>query len=140
VSELVCRDSFATSGGSTPISLLAGVQMSEQSFFHSLKFLPKIVTLPEPILHQREVVVEVPKRLVLLRQSELVLVNEDSTEKVVALGLARRAALGTFPTLAERILGLYDVGLPTWFGGRPPVIDERPCDYEEDGLKAWRIR
>jgi hypothetical protein len=113
--------------------------MSEQFFYVYLKFVPKIVTLTGPILHLREVVVEVPKRLVQLRQSELVLVNEDPGEKTIALDLARRAALGTFPTVAERILGLYDENVPTWYEDRPHVMNERPCDHEQNGTRAWRI-
>ena len=38
--------------------------MSEQFFYVHLKFIPKIVTLTVTILRQREVVVEVSKRLI----------------------------------------------------------------------------
>ena len=114
--------------------------MSEQFFYVYLEFVPKIVTLTEPILRQREVVVEVSKRLVQLRYSELVLVNDENPmEKEVALNLARRVALGTFPTVAERILALYNENAPLWYEDRPHVMNERPCDYEENGIKAWRI-
>jgi hypothetical protein len=111
--------------------------MSEQFFYVYLKFLPKIVTLTVEILHRREVVVEIPKRLVQLRQSEFV--NDYPGEKAIALDLARRTALGTFPSFAERILGLYDEGAPTWHEDRPRVMNDRPCDNEENGTKAWRI-
>ena len=67
---------------------------------------------PTRLLRRRDVVVEVPKRLVQLRQSELV--NENLGEKAIALDLARRAAIGAFPTVAEQILGLYDEAAPTW--------------------------
>ena len=39
-------------------------KMSEQFFYVHLKFIPKIVTLTVTILRQREVVVEVSKRLI----------------------------------------------------------------------------
>jgi hypothetical protein len=39
-------------------------KMSEQFFYIHLKFIPKIVTLTVTILRQREVVVEVSKRLI----------------------------------------------------------------------------
>src|SRR5208283_3076871 len=81
-------------------------KMSEQFFYVSLKFIPKIVTLAVTILRQREVVVEVSKRLVQHSQSKLL--NENPGEKAIALDLARRVALDTFPTVAGRILGLYD--------------------------------
>jgi hypothetical protein len=113
--------------------------MSEQFFYVYLKFIPKIVTLAEPMLRQREVIVEVSKRLVLLRQADPALVKENLTEKSIALELARRAALGTFPTVAQRILGLYDQNEPTWYEDQPPIINERPCDYEDNGTRAWRV-
>ena len=71
--------------------------MSVQFFYVHLKFIPKIVTLTAPMLRRRDVVVEVPKRLAQLRQSELE--NENPGEQAIALDLARRAALGTFPTV-----------------------------------------
>jgi hypothetical protein len=110
--------------------------MSEQFFYVHLKFIPKIVTLEVPILRQREVVVEVSKRLVQHRQSEL---PENPGEKAIALDIARRVALGTFPTVAERILGLYDEEAPSWPEQRHHIMNERPCDHEENSTRAWRI-
>ena len=52
--------------------------------------------------------------------------------------LARRAALGTFPTVAERVLGLYHEDA-IWYEDQPPVMNERPCDNEEDGTRSWEI-
>lgn len=111
--------------------------MSEQFFYVQLKFVPKIITLTGAILRQREVVVEVSKRLVQLAQLDRI--GENRGEKAIAFDLARRAALDTFPTVAERILGLYDQDSPTWYENRPHVMNERPCDCEENGIKAWRI-
>ena len=111
--------------------------MSQQFFYVHLKFIPKIVTLEVPILRQREVVVEVSKRLVPHSQSKLL--NENPGEKAIALDLARRVALDTFPTVAGRILGLYDEAAPTWHEQRHHVMNERPCDHEENGTRAWRI-
>jgi hypothetical protein len=107
--------------------------MSEQFFYVELKFIPKIVTIAGAILRQREVVVEVPKDLLHCRQSELI------DENAIALDLARRAALGTFPTFPERVVGLYDEELPIWFEERYQVMNDRPCDYEENGTRAWKI-
>ena len=110
--------------------------MLKQFFYVHLKFIPKIVTLEESIFCQREVVVEIWKSLVQHRQSEL---YEDPGEKAIALNIARRAALGTFPTVAERILGLYDEEAPSWHEHRHQVMNERPCDNEENSTRAWRI-
>ena len=106
--------------------------LSEQFFYVELKFIPKIVIIVEAILRQREVVVQVPKDLLHGKQSELVDGN------ATALDLARRAAFGTFPTLAERVVGLYDEESPIWFEERHQVMNDRPCDYEENGTRAWK--
>jgi hypothetical protein len=111
--------------------------VSEQFFYVHLKFIPKIGTPTVPVTQQQEAVVEVLKDLVQRKQSELV--NENPGEEVVALDLARRAALATFPSVAEWVIGLYDEDPPTWHKDRPHVMNERPCDHEENGIKAWRI-
>ena len=65
-------------------------------------------------------------------------VNE-SLEEVVALDLAKMAALNTFPTEAERVVDLYDERPPIWHPDPPPIINERPCDHEENGIRTWRV-
>ncbi len=75
-----------------------------------------------PTTKQHAAVVAVPKDLVQRKQSEII--NENPTEKAIALDLARRTALGTFPTVQERVVGLYHehaiwyedlrTGLPSW--------------------------
>jgi hypothetical protein len=45
--------------------------------------------------------VEVPKDLVQRKQSEII--NDNPREKVIVLDLGRRAALGPFPTVPERV-------------------------------------
>ena len=54
---------------------------------------------------------EVPKDLV-QRKSELA---NESLKEVIALGLAKSAALGTFPSESERALDLYDEAPPIWY-------------------------
>jgi len=112
-------------------------KMSEHFFYVHLRFIPKMVTLAFPILRQREVVVEVPKDLAQHGLPELA--NQDLGEEAIALKLARRAALATFPSVAERVVGLYDEDAPSWNEQRYNVMDERPCDHEENGVRAWRI-
>ena len=86
--------------------------MSSQFFYVQLNFRPKIGADRMPLIKHHEAVVEVPKDLVQRRQSEIT--SENSREKVIVLELARRAALGTFPTLTERLIGLYDEDPPIW--------------------------
>ena len=96
--------------------------MSKQFFYLQLKFTPKI---GHTFTGERELLVEVPKDLV---QRESKSINENLRE-VIALDLAKSAALGTFPTESERALNLYDEASPIWYNDRPPVMNERPCDH-----------
>ena len=106
--------------------------MSDRFFYLQFKFIPKI---GHSFTDEREVVVEVPKDLV-QRKSESI--NEGLRE-VVALDLARRAALGTFPNESERAFDLYEEAPPIWYPDRLQVMNERACDHKENGTRAWRI-
>ncbi len=106
--------------------------MSVKFFYLQLKFIPKI---GHTFTDEREVAVEVPKGLVKRRSK---LINEGQME-VIALDLAKSAALGTFPTESERALDLYDENPANWYPDRPRVMNERACDHEENGTRAWRI-
>ena len=106
--------------------------MSKQFFYLQLKCTPKI---GHTFTGERELLVEVPKDLV---QHESKSINENLRE-VIALDIARRVALGTFPTEAERVVGLYHEDPPNWYPDRPQVMNERACDHEENGTRAWRI-
>ena len=108
--------------------------MSSRFFYVELKFTPRIRT--NRLAKQHKAVVEVPKDLVQRKQSEIISANP--REKAIALDLARRAALGTFPTVEERVVGLYHEAA-IWYEDRPPVMNERPCDHEENGTRAWKI-
>ena len=108
--------------------------MSSRFFYVQLKFTPRIRTIG--LRKQHGAVVEVPKDLVQRRQSEII--NENPSEKAIALDLARRAALATFLTVEERVVGLYHEDA-IWYENRPPVMNERPCDHEENGTRAWRV-
>ena len=110
--------------------------MSSRFFYVELKFIPKSGLKGLPMTKQHGAVVEVPKDLVQRKQSEIV--NGNFREKAIALDLARRAALGTFPTVEERVVGLYHEDA-IWYEDRPPVMDQRPCDHEENGIRAWKI-
>ena len=70
--------------------------MSDQFFYLQLKFTPKI---GHTFTDEREVFVEIPKKLV-QRRSESV---NESLKEVIALDLAKNAALSTFPTDVERV-------------------------------------
>jgi hypothetical protein len=69
-------------------------------------------------------------------------VDQDFTEKAAALDLARDVALKTaspFPAIGERAAGLYDEDPPIWYEYPHRVMNQRPCDHEERGIRAWKI-
>ncbi|MGA8656019.1 MAG: hypothetical protein WB586_07690 [Chthoniobacterales bacterium] len=114
--------------------------MSEQFFYVHLKLTPKSVSLAAPIGNPHEIIVEVPRGLLHRRQSDLV--GQDFTEKAMALDLARDVALKTatlFPAIGERAAGLYDEDPPMWYEYRHHVMNQRPCDHQERGIRAWKI-
>jgi hypothetical protein len=110
--------------------------MRGEYFYVRFRFSPKIGARTGTITRQHEVVVEVPKDLVQREQSEFM--NENPREKAIALDFARRAALATFSTGPERIVWPFDEDA-LWCADRHPVMYERPCDYEDNGTKAWKI-
>jgi hypothetical protein len=113
--------------------------MSSRFFYVQLKFTPKIRSYSGysvPRNRQHGAVVEVPKDLVQRKQSAII--KDNRSGKAIALDLARRAALGTFPTIEERAVGLYHEDA-IWYEDQPPVMNERPCDNEENGTRAWKI-
>jgi hypothetical protein len=110
--------------------------MSGEYFYVRFRFSPKIGVRTRPAARQHEAVVEVPKYLVQRRQLELI--NKNPREKVIALDFARRAALAVFSTGEQRLASPYDEDV-LWCEDRHPVMDERLCDYEDDGIRAWKI-
>jgi len=114
--------------------------MSKQFFYVHLKFTPKSISLAAPIGNPHEIVVEVPRELLNQRHSDLA--GKGFTEKAIALNLARDVALKTaspFPAIGERAAGLYDEDPPIWYEDRHRVMNQRPCDHEERGIRAWKI-
>jgi hypothetical protein len=110
--------------------------MSEQFVYVHLKFTPKSVSLAAPIGSPHEIVVEVPRRLLNQRQSDLV--GQDFTEKAIALDVALKTAT-PFPVIGKRAAGLYDEDPPIWYEYRHRVMNQRSCDHEERGIRAWKI-
>jgi hypothetical protein len=96
------------------------VQYEQPIFYVQLKFTPRIRTYTVPMTKQHGAVVEVPKDLVQRKEAEIM--NENPREKVIVLDLARRGALGAFPTVEERGVGLYHEDQPIWYEDRPHVM------------------
>ena len=108
----------------------------EKVFIVRLIFTPKSGTSTVPLARQHTAVVEVLNDVVHRKQSELV--NQNLREKTIALDLARQAALSTFANGGEQVSWPYDEDA-LWYEERPYVMDERPCDHEENGVKVWII-
>jgi hypothetical protein len=102
--------------------------MVEKFYYVEFKFIPK----KERHIH-RDAVVEVPKDLV---RRELI--NGNQREKKVALDVARAVALTALSAGAVWIPWPYDEDA-LWCDDRPSLIGERACDYEENGVRVWRI-
>ena len=108
--------------------------LGEKAFIVRLVFTPKIGTSTVPLTRQHTAVVEVLIDVVHRMQSELV--NQNLREKTIALDLARQAALFTFAIGGDS--WPYDEDA-LWYEERQYVMDERPCDHEENGVKVWKI-
>jgi hypothetical protein len=111
--------------------------MSDEYFYVRFRFSAKIGVPTGPTPRQHEAVVEVPRDLVKRKKSEFV--NANLREKPIALDLARRAALALFSTGEQRLASSPHEEDALWCDDRHPVMNERPCDYEDDGVRAWRI-
>jgi hypothetical protein len=110
--------------------------MSDEYFYVRFRFSAKIGVRTGPTTTQHEAVVEVPRDLV--QRKKLEFMNENPREKAIALDFARRAALALFSTGEQRLAWPYDEDA-LWCEDRHPVMNERPCDYEDAGIRAWRI-
>jgi hypothetical protein len=79
--------------------------------------------------------VEVPN--ILVRHNHAELMNNSRREKSVALDLGREVALAAFSG-ANSVVGPHHEDA-LWYDDRPPVMDERACDHEQNGIRVWRI-
>jgi hypothetical protein len=110
--------------------------MSDQFFYLQLNFIPKTGSRAVRATAQQQVAVEVPRDLVHSKRSKLA--DEIPREKTIALDLARSAALHAFSSVSEGVALSYDEDA-IWCEDRLAVMDDRPCDHEENGTKAWRM-
>jgi hypothetical protein len=111
--------------------------MSEQFLYAQFNFTSKGKADKTEAIGPCEVVVEVPKDLVLCEHSESL--SGTTEEQRLALEIARITALGTFPKTGKRLAESYDEGVTIWREERHPVMNERPCDHEDNGIRAWMI-
>jgi hypothetical protein len=110
--------------------------MSDEYFYVRFRFSPKLGVRTGPTTRPQQAVVEVPRDLVRRKQSEFM--NENPREKTIALDLARRAALAVFSAAEQRLAWPCNEDA-LWYEDRHPVMNERSCDFEDNGIRAWRI-
>ncbi len=111
--------------------------MSKQFLYAQLSFTHQTTRGTIATAHQSEVMVEVPKDLIHCEHPESPTGNDE--EKIIALEMATVSALSTLPVLEAQRAIQYVSGIPIWHKERPPVMNERPCDQEKNGIRAWRI-
>jgi hypothetical protein len=110
--------------------------LSDNVFVVRFIFTPKIESNSVPYTRRYAAVVEIPKNLVQRRRSELI--GRDLSEKAIALDLARQAAFATLSTGTEPVAWpCHEDAL--WYEDRPNVMDEKPHDHEENGVRVWTI-
>jgi hypothetical protein len=110
--------------------------MSDEYFYVRFRFSSKSGLRTGPTTEQHEAVVEVPRDLVQRKQSEFL--NENPREKTIALDLARRAALALFSNGEKYLAWPYNEDA-LWCEGRHPIMNQRRCDHETNGIKVWKI-
>jgi hypothetical protein len=111
-------------------------EMSDQYFYLRFRFSAKSRGHSFATARWYEAFVEVPKDLVLARQAELI--NENPKERAITLDLARRTAFALFSAGAGKMTGPYNEDA-LWCDDRPAIMNLRPCDHEENGIRAWKL-
>jgi hypothetical protein len=110
--------------------------MSKQFLYAQLNITHQTTRGTIVTAYESEVMVEVPKDLIHCEHPESRTGNDE--EKTIALEIARVSALSTLPSVDDRIAVIHDAGSPIWLEDRPHVMNERPCDHEKNGIRAWR--
>ena len=96
-------------------------------------------SLARPAGHEK-VAVELPVKHVAdwkLERPHLKLSDEE-----IAIELTQRvaiAAAGKFLSLTNSPLKEREIHSPTFLSRRLPLMNERTCDYEDNGIRAWFI-
>jgi hypothetical protein len=109
--------------------------VSEQFFYLQFRLKPK-TTLPGlSIDKMQEVVLEVPRKLIEDWKEE----NPDQgmTDESIAAEIARVVAIYT--AFAEVDLQEYEFEQPRWLQQRALVMNTRPCDHHDNGIRAWLL-
>jgi hypothetical protein len=110
--------------------------VSEQFFYLQFGLKPKKTIPGLPVDQRQEVVLEVPRKLIEDWKGE----NPDQhpTDESIAAEIARVVA--NFTAFAKVDLKAYEFELPQWLPQRALVMNTRPCDHHDNGIRAWLLR
>jgi hypothetical protein len=109
--------------------------MSEQFFYTEFKLLPKRGQVTLSLSEAREVVLEVPRKLIedwKRENPERVL-----TDQVIAADIARVVVVDALASRPD--LPAYEMDSPMWLKERHPIMNARACDHHDNGIRAWVI-
>jgi hypothetical protein len=109
--------------------------MNEQFFYVQFRLRVKR-TGTQPVPQDPEVMLEVPRRLVEdWKRENPSPVNSD---EAIAADIARVVAVKTaFP---YKSYPEHQCDTPNWYQRRPPLMNERACDYHDNGIRAWLVK
>ena len=110
--------------------------MSEQFFYPEFRLLPKSGLAMLPVSEAREVVLEVPRKLIEDWKRENP--EQKLCDQAIAADIARVVAadaIFSFPSLAP-----YEFDVPMWLEERHPVMNARACDHHDNGIRAWVVK
>jgi hypothetical protein len=110
--------------------------MSEQFFYPEFQLLPKSGVTTFPVSETREVVLEVPRRLIEDWKRENP--EQELTDQSIAAEIARVVVADAI--FSSPNLPAYEFDVPTWLEERHPVMNARACDHHDNGIRAWVVK
>ena len=110
--------------------------MSEQFLYVEFRLRPKSGITILPPREAQQVVIEVPRKLIEDWKRE----NPDSNVADMTIGadIARVVAVDAMSSLPGSLE--YEIDVPTWIDQRHSVMNERPCDHHDNGIRAWLVK
>jgi hypothetical protein len=109
--------------------------MSEQFFYAEFKLLPKRGVLTSSVGQAQEVMLEVPRKLIEDWKKENP--GQKCTDQEIATDIARVVVVDAISCLPD--FPAYECDVPSWLEERHPVMNGRPCDHHDNGIRAWVI-
>jgi hypothetical protein len=109
--------------------------VNEQFFYLQFGIRPKNAVLL-PVGNAQEVALEVPRKLIEDWKEENP--NQKVSDESIAAEIARVVVMDTAFPGTNRPECEFDG--PNWLERRPPVMNARPCDHHDNGIRAWSIK